>query len=377
MSNQNHYQIAVVGAGLGGLVSAFELAQKGFKVLLLERKSLPRHKVCGEYISNEVKPLLESFGLFPQDLDLPSITQLQLTAQNGQQAQSPLALGGFGVSRYYLDQFLAQKAEEAGAQILLKTEVTNIQFEGRQFEVSTAKGGVFTADLVIGAHGKRSKLDKNLGRKFMKQKTPYVAVKQHFKADIPGELVSLHNFEGGYCGVSQVEEQRVNVCYLTTTRTFNAYDSIADYQQKHLVKNPFLKTFFAKAEPLMPKPLVISQVNFSAKPQVENHVLMVGDAAGLIHPLCGNGMAMAIHAAHLASYYIAAFLEKKMNRAEMELAYQRAWKEQFAQRLRFGRIASHTLGKSTLSNTAVRLAKSWPALLHGVSRFAHGQYISV
>ncbi|MCP5570310.1 hypothetical protein NL300_28085, partial [Klebsiella pneumoniae] len=86
-------------------------------------------------------------------------------------------------------------------------------FDKSSFVVETASGNILQADLVIGAFGKRSNLDVSLSRKFIKKKSPWLAVKAHYTCDVPENEVSLHNFKGGYCGISKVENNAVNVCY--------------------------------------------------------------------------------------------------------------------------------------------------------------------
>ena len=68
--------------------------------------------------------------------------------------------------------------------------------------------------IVLGAFGKRSTIDQKMQRKFIKQKSPWLAVKGHYKGNFPNDVVGLHNFKGGYCGVSKVENDLVNICYL-------------------------------------------------------------------------------------------------------------------------------------------------------------------
>jgi flavin-dependent dehydrogenase len=368
--------VAIIGGGLAGLVSAYELARKGYRVVLFERKNYPRHKVCGEYISNEVKPYLERIGLYPHALKPVAINRFQLSAVNGQVAQTRLPLGGFGISRFALDNFLYKKVLEAGVQVHVKTKITDLSFTNDVFTLTTATKKTHRAKVVLGAHGKRSNVDYALQRKFTQRKTSYVGIKQHYHAGFPADLVALHNFEGGYCGLSQVEEEKVNLCYLTTTRVFQKYASIEAFQQEHLCKNPFLKSFLKKARPAFPKPLVISQINFSAKPQIENHALMLGDAAGLIHPLCGNGMAMAIHGAKIASALSHSFLQKALSRPQMEKEYQKQWQAAFASRLQFGRFAQNLLGRNSLSKVGVALAKLSPPLLRNTVALSHGQPIN-
>ena len=100
-------------------------------------------------------------------------------------------------------------------------------------------------------------------------------------------------------------------------------------EQNLLYKNPFLKKIFTEAEFLFPEPVTISQISFDKKEPIENHVLMIGDAAGMITPLCGNGMSMAFHSSKIASEIIEFFLNKKITRQEMESQYKTAMGKSF------------------------------------------------
>ena len=82
MVHPNEFDVIVIGGGLAGLVSSYALAQSGFSVALFEKNSYPKHKVCGEYISNEVKPYLQSLGLFPNALQPAQIDQFLISAVN-------------------------------------------------------------------------------------------------------------------------------------------------------------------------------------------------------------------------------------------------------------------------------------------------------
>jgi len=371
--NSNHYsEILIIGGGLAGLVSAVDLLQAGHQVLLIEKKNFPRQKVCGEYVSNEVKPYLQRLGAYPEGLKPKNIKRLQISSDSGSLAECKMEMGGFGISRYTLDHFLFQKATALGAKILTNTTVQSIQFLDDHFEVKVRTGETFRSTVVLGAYGKRSLIDKTLNRDFISQKSAYVGIKHHFEGDFPEDLVALHNFEGGYCGLSQVENGHINLCYLTTTKVFKQYDSIAEFEQRHLTRNPYLKDFFASSHAVFKKPLVISQVSFASKPVVENHVLMCGDAAGLIHPLCGNGMAMAIHSAQIASDLVKQFLEGKISRSKLETTYKQRWLMAFNRRLNFGRMAENLFSSSSLTSAGVRVAHRFPALLQRVVKLSHG-----
>ncbi len=367
-------QIIIIGGGLAGLTNAIDLRLRGYDVLLIEKKEYPYHKVCGEYISNEVKPYLERLGAFPEKLNPKAIHRFEISSPSGAVAGCNMKMGGFGISRYAFDNFLYERGKELGVEYLLKTTATDVKFENEEFQVTLKTNETLTAKVVIGCFGKRSVLDKNLGREFFNQKTDYVGIKHHFKADFRDELVQLHNFEGGYCGLSRVENDHVNLCYLTTTKVFKQYNSIAEFEEKHISQNPHLKQFLKKAEEVF-EPLVISQINFSRKKAVENNILMSGDAAGLIHPLCGNGMAMAIHSAKICSQAVHLFISGATSRKELESSYAMEWRHTFNFRLTFGHAVQGLFEQSTLSNFGVGVAKALPFALRQAVRMSHGREV--
>ena len=104
------YDIIIIGGGLAGLTAALHLTQNSYKVLVIEKEQYPNHKVCGEYVSNEVKPYLKSLGVKLDEIPYASINKLQLTTISGAGIATKLPLGGFGVSRHALDYSLYKTA---------------------------------------------------------------------------------------------------------------------------------------------------------------------------------------------------------------------------------------------------------------------------
>ena len=369
--------VIIIGGGLAGLVAGIHLSQKKFRVILIEKQSYPHHKVCGEYVSNEVLPYLEQLGVSVDELNPARISRFQLSTASGQSIESKLPLGGFGVSRFRLDTFLYQKALLSGVQVI-QSQAEAVQFDDNRFTVATSADKTYTANLVIGAYGKRSLLDKQLNRAFIQQVSPWLGVKAHYRADIPDDQVSLHNFEGGYCGLSQVEEGTVNACYLAHYTCFKQYKNVAEFQERVLWKNPFLSRFFANATPLFDKPLVISQISFAKKQPVENHVLMSGDTAGLIHPLCGNGMAMAIHSAKILSELIETHYQSpSFDRATLEKQYTLAWTNEFSKRITAGRALQYVLQSPLATSLVMKGVQLTPGLLPLIIKQTHGNPLVV
>ncbi|KQB41394.1 NAD(P)/FAD-dependent oxidoreductase [Flavobacterium aquidurense] len=368
--------VLIIGGGLAGLAGALHLSQKGLKVILIEKSGYPKHKVCGEYVSNEILPYLKWLNADVSKLGPTIISKFQFSTRNGKMALANLPLGGFGISRYELDNFLYQKAIENGCTIINET-VTTVSFDNDLFTITTPSQ-ILKAKIVLGAYGKRSNIDQVLSRDFFIKKSPWLAVKAHYKGTLDNDVVALHNFQGGYCGVSKVENDIINICYLADYATFKQYKNIEDYQQNVLYKNKHLKTVFENSSLLFDKPITISQISFDKKLPVENHILMVGDTAGLIHPLCGNGMAMAIHSAKIASELILDFYNGKIkSREELEKKYKQDWKKHFGKRIFMGRILAKVLRNKTITNALITITVALPKLLPAIIKQTHGKSISI
>ena len=373
VSVQSFYDVIIIGGGLAGLSAAIHLRKYDFNVLLIEKNDYPKHKVCGEYISNEVLPYLAFLDVDVFALGAKKITKLEVSSAKSKLITTDLPLGGFGISRYALDYALYSKAMENGVFVIQDT-VGEVLFLEDEFLVSSNNNGQFSSKIVIGAYGKRTNLDVKLNRKFIKNKSPYLAVKIHVKGDFPNDVVALHNFEGGYCGVSKVEDDSINLCYITHFESFKKYKDIEEFQEKVLFKNTHLKSIFENGTPVFPAPLTISQISFDRKSPVEQHMLMCGDSAGMIHPLCGNGMSMAIRSAQIASELIIDYLNKKIDSRELlEAAYQKAWNKAFQNRLKVGHVVANLFNNSTLAEIALWSLKRMPFLMPLIIKQTHGK----
>lgn len=370
-------KIIIIGGGLAGLTAGIHLSKNGISVTIIEKNEFPKHKVCGEYISNEVLPYLEWLNIQIADLNPTHITKFHLSVSDGTAIDAKLPLGGFGISRFELDFHLYKKAISNGCKIL-KTEVENVVFDSDKFAVSTSDETVLMADFVIGAFGKRSNIDLKLNRNFIKQKSPWLAVKAHYSGEFPNDIVGLHNFKGGYCGVSKVEKDILNICYLVKYEEFKEFKNINDFQNLVVKQNPHLNEIFQNSKMLFEKPLTISQISFEEKRVVENHILMIGDTAGLIHPLCGNGMAMAIHSAKLVSELVTSFINNEIKtRAALEKKYIKSWNSHFKSRLKTGRLLANTLLKPNFSTVLMKTVILFPFLLHCIIKKTHGKLITI
>jgi flavin-dependent dehydrogenase len=167
------------------------------------------------------------------------------------------------------------------------------------------------------------------------------------------------------------------MCYLAHRDDLRKYGNLPELEKNIICKNPYLKRLFDTAEFLLDKPEVINEISFEKKQPVENHILMSGDTAGMIAPLCGNGMTMAIHSAKILSDTILKYYKpdnfNPQKRAAIEKDYNQQWETNFARRLWVGRQLQKIFGGNTMTDLSLRLLKATPPLANFLIGKTHGQ----
>lgn len=365
----------IIGGGPAGLAAGIHLAIKGYSVIILEKNAYPNHKVCGEYLSNEIMPYLNWLGVDVRGHNPPDISRFNFSQVRGKAISADLPLGGIGISRYLLDNLMYQRALQAGCTVLQAT-VNDIRYEHPQFVVETDRQDLVSS-LVLGAFGKWSNIDKVFSRSFTGAHSQWMAVKAHYRGDVPDNEVSLHSFTGGYCGVSKIEGGSVNICYLAHTSSFRKYRNITAYEKEVLAKNKKLQQILLSSKMVFEKPIAISKISFERKNPVERHILMVGDTAGLIHPLCGNGMAMALHSGKIAAELSNAYLRQDIDRETLEKDYTRLWNRHFRKRLLMGRMLAKIIASPVAARPVFFLFKMFPFLMRIMIKQTHGKVVTI
>lgn len=377
-TNSDLYDCAIIGGGVAGLTLAVQLAQAGRRVVLFEKETYPFHRVCGEYISMENYDFLCRIGVPLAEMDLPRMTRFTVSSPSGVALHHPLDIGGLGITRYVLDQLLARLAARHGATILEGTRVTDVAFADDQFTLTTAGGATYRARLACGAWGKHANLDGKLHRPFLepsRQERQFVAVKRHLEGvDFPAATVEMHNFQDGYCGLSPVAGGLTNCSYISDVRNLRAHgNSVAEMERQVLMQNPLLRPYLEAAQRQSTPPIVISQITFRERSTVDNHVLMLGDAAGTIAPLAGNGMSMGMNASYLLHGLLTEFLDGRLTRTELEQRYTRAWRGLLSLRIRAGRLIHQVFGSPSLTTAGIRVLRRVPFMTDIILGLTHGR----
>ena len=369
------YDVLVVGGGLAGCSAAIQLAEAGKRVVLLEKQRYPAHKLCGEFLSVEVQAMFERLGVREgvRRAGARSIDRVCITTTAGAVFESALPGTALGLSRYALDRLLFERAQAAGAET--RDGVTVRAVEGSLDEgfFVTTTAGIFEARLVLGAYGKRGLLDRKLDRPFLKARSPFVAFKAHYAGvELPG-VIELHAFPGGYCGLSHVEHGLVNACWISHGAALKAAGGTPEAMiAQSLGQNPALARRFEAMERVSERFIAVSQITFVPKGAFAGDVCMIGDTAGMIAPMCGDGMAMALRSAELITPLASAFLDDHMTAGLFRAQHERAWRREFGLRMRLGRWMHHAYCRPAVARLSVGAVRRMPGLGRWLIRKTRG-----
>lgn len=378
----------VVGGGLAGCATAIALARAGRQVTLLERARFPRHKLCGEFLSPESQDVLRSLGC----LDLltarapATIRRARFTVATGDALALRLPGEALGLSRYALDEALFAYAASMGVEARSGVEVRGITAQTDGVRVALDGGEALEAGWVVAAHGRRAKLDHALGRDFMQARHPYVGLKRHHRpaanpagralAEALEDHVEIHAFDGGYCGMSFVEGGVVNVCMLLESRRLDGAGA-GDWDRVRaalLEANPALAARLAVLEPAEDKTHAVAQIPFVDKPRAADGVLFVGDAAGMIAPLAGDGQGMALTSGAMLAAQLAAAPSRPgdADRVRVARSWDRAWRRRYALRMTLSRRLQSRLLDARRAPRMLKGVRAIPGLADGLARWTRG-----
>lgn len=369
------YDAAVVGAGPAGSAAATLLARGGRSVLLLEKETFPRPKVCGEFLSSDALPFLERLGVRAavESAGPERIEWGSLHWPGGRSITFRLPAPAYGISRRTLDDLVARGAAAAGA---------DVRFNARVLSAGPGPGGFLVrfsraqaeeevrARFVVGAWGRWDALDRELDRGFQLARSRYFGWSRDYEGDtarLAGQ-VRLYLFSGGYCGLSRVEGGRVNLAGVVSEKTLRSQGAGWDgVLARATGSNATLRTDLARLTPGPTGFLGTGPVFFTAKPPAEEGMLMAGDAAGVLDPFSGEGQAAALSSGILAAETIETALSRGVSAAEASGVYARAWKRSFGRRFtwssvfrllvlnpRLGRFAASFPGSGRLIPFAIR-----------------------
>lgn len=368
-----NYDVAIIGGGLAGLALANDLAIRGRKVIVFEKGHYPKHKVCGEFISMESHNYLMKICPELSEMDLPLINNFLLTTPGGMEFKTRLDLGGFGISRFVLEEMLYTKAIAAGVNVVINSKVSKVnRLENGQSEIISSTGN-YNSRFVCNATGRKSNFEVKEENRH-DNRINYIGVKYHVRISRNRTQIEIHNFPGGYCGISDIEEGKSCLCYIVNSKKLiSAGSSIPEMERKFLFRNDKLKNIFENAEFLIKTPVTISGINFNIKRSVNDGMFYLGDSAGSISPITGNGMSMALRSANFLAKEFDRYFDNRISLSELNLLYKNFWSDQFENRIKFSRYLQKLSEYPMLTKGVIALFKSVPAIAAKVIKSTHGK----
>ncbi|MGA7616313.1 MAG: NAD(P)/FAD-dependent oxidoreductase [Thermoanaerobaculia bacterium] len=353
--------VAVIGAGPGGSTAASLLARRGRDVVLIDRERFPRDKLCGEFLSYDSLPILDRMGL-TGSIDALGAVKIRrcriVGTETGYEIELPHPARG--ISRMALDAMLTADALKEGAQDLTGWAAETIE-PGDPYRIVIVNRDReklrVEARTVIGAWGRWARFDRQFAREFVTdRRNRHFGFKRHFRSEHgAGDTILLYPYRNGYLGASGVESGATNICGIVhASRIRGLRGGWNTFISGLSEESEPLRELFASHTPEQDQFLSSDPVIFRPKAPVVAGILLVGDAAGMIDPLTGNGMTMAIQSAVIAARNTASILDGTASRGEIERSHVHEFRGFFASRLRWSRRAAFLLSRPSLLNAALK-----------------------
>jgi flavin-dependent dehydrogenase len=390
------FDAVIVGGGPAGSTAAILLARAGWSVALVERQRFPRRKVCGECMAASNMPLLRSLGVGDVLAQAAGSELREVRLLHGQQAvRAPLPAGvdpshpwGLALGREVLDTALLQQARLAGTTVFQPWSLHSMQGAAGAWrcELRDTESAALLhlgAALVIDAHGSWEDLPADRPRRRLARGVAdLLSFKAQFTgAALPAGAISVLALDGGYGGMVRGSDGVVTVACcvrrdrLTALREarpgVSAGEVVEDFLRSQCQGTGEALQGATRAGPW----LASGPLDPGVRLRAQDAFFRVGNAAGEVHPIVGEGLSMAVQSsallcAHLLSHAAPPGAPSALEQARIQRSYARAWGRAFKPRLRLAAVMAHAAMRPRPARLLLRFAHSWPQLLTLGARWA-------
>jgi geranylgeranyl reductase family protein len=348
------YDVAIVGGGPAGATCATFCASNGLRTIVIEREKFPREKVCGDCINPLCWPVLRRLGIDRRmrDAQHGALDCVEFINPGGERLQVELPKGDsaeIAIKRSLFDFILLENARERGAEVRDDTVVRKIE-RGRNEEAwqLTAEDEKILARCVVAADGRNSTVARGLGLLRQAQRER-IALQAHVPLPAGfGNRVVLQLLPGGYSGQAPVNERELNLCLVGRAATL-----------------PQLRRWAREYFCLTPEPQwrTITPLTRRAISPVHENLFLIGDAARVVEPFTGEGIAYALHSGEIAAEMIHR-LQRGANPMRVRQEFRRAHVTMYRGRLWINALTRVAVVSPRMGSALFRLARWQPKLLH-------------
>ena len=341
--------IAIIGAGPAGCSAAIKLAASGLNIVIVDKARFPRDKICGDALSVDV---VNQLAMLSKELSCEFKNMAEKTASHGVTIYSPngksvsipflnngKAKCGYIVMRQNFDYLLFKEVKKyPNVQIIENKAISEINLEGDKVIIQ-GDDLLLKSKLVIGADGAYSIVNKHLG-KIRVDKKHYSAGLRIYYENLrqfhPNNYIELYFFKDilpGYLWVFPLSNNRANVGIGMLSASISAKRiHLRAKLEELLATHPALKDRFSNARALETIRGFGLPLGSKKRPISGERFLLTGDAAGLIDPFSGEGIANAIRsgrvaAEHATKCFITQDFSASFNASYDQEIYSRMWKE--------------------------------------------------
>jgi flavin-dependent dehydrogenase len=372
--NQSEWDVAVIGAGPAGSFAAARLAEAGLRVLLAERKSFPRDKVCGGCLNARALSLLHEAGLQHVAHNASGAVVRVLSIRAARQSLEIPIPTGLAICRSRFDDGLANAASARGVEFVtgVTAKIEAAEHEGESTEKNRIRleavgqePVIIRAKMVVLAGG----LD-SASRVAPHLLVTRIAPTSRIGAGVilptaPSEIrpgtIHMSIANAGYAGAVCLSDGRLIVAAALDREIVRQMGSVAIAVSKVLGENGWGNVCLERENFHGTPPLTRSVVQPASE-----RLFVIGDAAGYVEPFTGEGMASALIAAQAVVPYVIRGVERWdcglatdwTNKYRSLIQGPRLWCRSFASLLRY----------PILTRTAISLARHWPTLPNSISR---------
>ena len=390
------YDAVVVGAGPGGATAAAFMARAGLRVMLVDKASFPRDKICGDAISGKSVDVLRRLELIERVLAAPQVKSwgIDFGGPDGNVASIPFTKEldrevppGFVCARETYDQILFERAVEWGAEPRLETQVKQlIQEDGivRGVVLANSAGKNATlknkgareevrAPIVIGADGAYSVVARELGLEQLDERYYSAGLRAYYRnvgGFHPRNHIELHFLPDalpGYFWIFPMANGMANVGIGMLSSSIKRKDVKLKQLLAQCIEHPSFRDRFVDAEPVGSVKGWGLPLGSKPRPMVGNGWMLVGDAASLIDPFTGEGIGNAMVSGEIAARQVAdAIVARRFDEAFLA-AYQRDVRSYLGNELRVSHALQRLSGIRALIGFVIRKAATTPQTAAAIS----------